>query len=36
VIKGVLRDHLGMGERVLAEAVFPDSAQVKPMKGLIG
>jgi uncharacterized protein (DUF1501 family) len=26
VIKGVLRDHLGLGERVLAEAVFPGSA----------
>src|SRR5674476_436081 len=35
VIKGVLRDHLGLGERVLAEAVFPDSAPVKPMKGLV-
>ncbi|MBV9561797.1 MAG: DUF1501 domain-containing protein [Bradyrhizobium sp.] len=35
VIKGVLSDHLGIGERVLAETVFPDSAAAKPMKGLI-
>lgn len=36
VIKGVLHDHLGLAERVLAETVFPDSAPVKPMKGLVG
>jgi uncharacterized protein (DUF1501 family) len=36
VIKGVLRDHLGIAERVLAETVFPDGAPVKPMKGLVG
>jgi uncharacterized protein (DUF1501 family) len=36
VIKGVLRDHLGVAERVLAESVFPDSAPVKPMQGLVG
>lgn len=36
VIKGVLRDHLGLAERVLAETVFPDSAPVKAMKGLVG
>jgi len=35
VIKGVLADHLGISDRVLAEAVFPDSAMAKPMKGLI-
>jgi uncharacterized protein (DUF1501 family) len=35
VIKGVLADHLGIGERALAETVFPDSAAVKPMKGLV-
>jgi len=35
VIKGVLADHLGVGDRVLADAVFPDSAMAKPMKGLI-
>jgi uncharacterized protein (DUF1501 family) len=36
VFKGVLHDHLGVSERVLAEAVFPDSAPVKAMKGLLG
>ena len=35
VIKGVLSDHLGIGERVLAEAVFPDSAATRPLKGLV-
>jgi uncharacterized protein (DUF1501 family) len=35
VIKGVLSDHLGIGERVLADAVFPESAMARPMKGLI-
>jgi uncharacterized protein (DUF1501 family) len=34
-LKGVLRDHLGLGEGVLAKAVFPDSAQVRPMQGLV-
>jgi len=32
----VLSDHLGLSERVLAETVFPDSAVVRPMKGLVG
>jgi uncharacterized protein (DUF1501 family) len=36
VIKGVLADHLGLSERVLADTVFPDSATARPMKGLIG
>jgi uncharacterized protein (DUF1501 family) len=36
VIKGVLHDHLGVAERVLAETVFPDSAGVKAAKGLVG
>ncbi len=36
VIKGVLHDHLGLSERVLAETVFPDSASVKAMQGLVG
>jgi uncharacterized protein (DUF1501 family) len=35
VIKGVLHDHLGLADRVLAETVFPDSAPVKAMKGLV-
>jgi uncharacterized protein (DUF1501 family) len=36
VIKGVLHDHLGLSEIVLANAVFPDSAAAKPMTGLVG
>ncbi len=36
VIKGVLHDHLGLSERVLAETVFPESAGVKAMQGLLG
>jgi uncharacterized protein (DUF1501 family) len=35
VVKGVLADHLGISESVLASTVFPDSAATKPMKGLI-
>lgn len=35
VIKGVLHDHLGIGDRVLAQTVFPDSAAVKATSGLI-
>ncbi|MDE2329698.1 MAG: DUF1501 domain-containing protein, partial [Bradyrhizobium sp.] len=35
-IKGVLRDHLGLSDRVLADNVFPGSAAAKPMKGLVG
>ena len=36
VIKGVLADHLGIGENALATMIFPDSAAARPMKGLIG
>jgi uncharacterized protein (DUF1501 family) len=35
VIKGVLSDHLGIGEHALAETVFPDSAAARPIKGLV-
>jgi uncharacterized protein (DUF1501 family) len=35
VVKGVLTDHLGISERMLAQTVFPDSAAARPMKGLI-
>jgi uncharacterized protein (DUF1501 family) len=35
-LKGILRDHLGLAERVLAEKVFPDSALARPMQGLLG
>ena len=36
VIKGVLRDHLGLSDKVMAEKVFPDSGSVKAMGGLVG
>lgn len=35
VIKGVLADHLGLSERVLAGTVFPGSESVRPAQGLI-
>lgn len=35
MLKGVLQDHLGISERALATRVFPDSAHVKPMPGLV-
>jgi uncharacterized protein (DUF1501 family) len=31
----VAKDHLGLGDRELAEIVFPDSAGVRPLSGLI-
>jgi uncharacterized protein (DUF1501 family) len=36
VLKGVMKDHLGLSDRVLANAVFPDSGTIKPMQGLVG
>ena len=36
VLKGVLKDHLRVDEAALATKVFPDSAAVKPMGGLLG
>jgi len=35
ILKGLLHDHLGLSERVLAGSVFPDSAAVKPIQGLL-
>lgn len=35
VLKGVLHDHLGVASSTLAESVFPDSAAVKPIEGLV-
>ena len=35
VLKGVLRDHVRIGEQALATSVFPDSASLKPMTGLL-
>jgi uncharacterized protein (DUF1501 family) len=36
VLKGVLKDHLRADERQLADNVFPGSAGVKPIAGLVG
>jgi uncharacterized protein (DUF1501 family) len=36
VLKGVLKDHLRVEERTLAETVFPGSKNVKPLPGLVG
>src|SRR5262249_30121575 len=35
VLKGLLKDHLRVDDTVLASKVFPDSAAVKPMAGLL-
>lgn len=35
VLKGLLNDHLGLGERALAETVFPGSESVRPLAGLV-
>ena len=35
VLKGVLKDHLRVDETALASKVFPDSARIKPMQGLL-
>ncbi|HSI40316.1 MAG TPA: DUF1501 domain-containing protein [Xanthobacteraceae bacterium] len=35
ILKGVLADHLGLSEKVLAETVFPESAPTKPVKDLL-
>ncbi len=35
VLKGILRDHLGIPDGALAKIVFPDSAGAKAMDGLI-
>src|SRR5262249_41215903 len=35
VLKGLLNDHLRVEPTVLATKVFPDSAAVKPMSGLL-
>jgi len=35
VLKGLLRDHLGVAEKVLSTDVFPGSTTLKPMPGLV-
>jgi uncharacterized protein (DUF1501 family) len=36
VLKGLLRDHVRVEEKVLATSVFPGSESVRPMAGLVG
>lgn len=36
VLKGVLRDHLGVPDGALAQTVFPESRAVRALDGLIG
>jgi uncharacterized protein (DUF1501 family) len=35
LFKGVLRDHLGLERATLDAKVFPDSARVAPVTGLV-
>jgi len=35
-LKGVLLDHLGLAEHLLSTEVFPGSAAIKPLPGLLG
>lgn len=36
VFKGLLADQFGLSAKVLGDRIFPDSAGVRPMQGLIG
>ena len=36
VLKGVLADQFGLAKKTLANAVFPETAAIAPMKGLLG
>ena len=36
VLKGLLKDHLRVDDTALATSVFPDSADVAPLAGLVG
>ncbi len=35
VLKGVLKEHLGLSDAALAGDIFPDSAAVRPLSGLL-
>jgi uncharacterized protein (DUF1501 family) len=35
LFKGLLRDHMGVGRAALDRTVFPDSAGVEPVSGLV-
>jgi uncharacterized protein (DUF1501 family) len=34
-MKGILRDHLGIDAQTLDRKVFPDTAAIRPMDGLV-
>lgn len=36
VLKGVLKDHLGLPDQILARSVFPDSEKISAVQGLVG
>jgi uncharacterized protein (DUF1501 family) len=36
VFKGILHDHLGIGEKDLMQTVFPDISEMKAVDGLVG
>jgi uncharacterized protein (DUF1501 family) len=35
VLKGVLRDHLGLADAALGASIFPDSFAAQPLDGLV-
>ncbi|CAN1540410.1 Protein of unknown function DUF1501 [Rhabdaerophilaceae bacterium] len=35
VMKGLMADHLGLSASILSERIFPESAGIKPMQGLV-
>lgn len=35
IFKGVLRDHIGVPDAILDTTIFPESAAVRPMEGLV-
>lgn len=35
IMKGILRDHLGVPDGALATRIFPDSATVRPLDGMV-
>jgi len=35
LLKGVLREHMGVGDKALDETIFPDSRAIRPLEGLV-
>jgi uncharacterized protein (DUF1501 family) len=35
VLKGLMKDHLRVADKALAETIFPGSASIAPMQGLV-